>query len=407
MRLAYCVSRFPSATETFIFRELNAVREHEGIGVELLVLFPPKQPFAHPGAERWAQRARRPGPFESVIALGWWARRHPLRLLHAVAVLVSACAGHTGVLGRSLATLPIAAAHARTMRTLEIDHVHAHFATYPTLTAWLCSRLVGVPYSFTVHAHDLFVDQDLLAIGIREARFVVAISEFNRRFLRDHGWGRATPVYVIHCGVEPDSFRFRPRQVPRTGSVRALCVASLEEHKGHAVLLDAIATGGEALARLQLDLVGGGPERQQLEAQIARLGLAQRVHFHGPLGETDVQALLDRADLFVLPSRVARNGQMEGLPNALLEAVACGLPVIASRLSGIPELIRNSEIGLLAEPGDVASLRTVLERALEQGFGIRTDMGRQIVEREFDICKSADQLVALFQGRAMTAGVGG
>jgi colanic acid/amylovoran biosynthesis glycosyltransferase len=398
LRLAYCVNRPPSVTETFIVRELNAVREHEGVELELLALLPPKERSAHPSARYWVERARWPAPIEWLLGVGWWTLRRPLRLLQSLAIVAAGCVRHPRMLARSLATVPIAAAHARTVRALEIDHVHAHFASYSTLAAWLCARLTGVPYSFTAHAHDLFVDQSLLAVELRDASFVVAVSEFNRRFLRDYGGDRDTSVHVIHCGIEPDAYRFRPRQVPATGSVRALCVASLKEHKGHAVLLDALADGGEALARLELDLVGEGPQRPSLEAQVARLGLTERVRFHGSLSEREVQALLDRADLFILPSRIAWNGQMEGLPVALMEAVACGLPVIASRLSGIPELIRDAETGLLAESGDVTSLRAVLEGALACRFAIRGDAGRRQIESEFDIRKSARRLVALFQG---------
>ena len=397
LRLAYCVNRPPGATETFIVRELNAVREHEGIELELLALLAPKERFAHPNARYWVERVTWPSPIECALGLGWWALRRPLRLLHSLAIVVAGCVRRPRMLARSLATVPIAAAHARTVRARKIDHLHAHFAAYSTLAAWLCTRLTGVPYSFTAHAHDLFVDQSLLAVEVCDASFVVAISEFNRRFLHDYGGDRDTPVHVIHCGIEPERYRFRPRHVPPTGLVRALCVASFKEHKGHAVLLDAVAGGGDALARLQLDLVGGGPERQSLEAQAAQLGLTDRVCIHESVAEPEVRALLDRADLFILPSRVARNGQMEGLPVALMEAVACGLPVIASRLSGIPELIRDGETGLLAEPGDVTSLRMALERALAGNFAIRGDAGRRLVESEFDVRNSAARLVALFQ----------
>src|SRR4029079_9087542 len=126
--------------------------------------------------------------------------------------------------------------------------------TYPLLSAWLCHRLNGVPYSFAGHAHDLFVDQSFLRRRVADARFAVAISDYNRRFLTARTDGR-TPVHVVHCGIDPAAHRWRPR-APTARPVRALCVASPQEHKGHDVLLRALAYGGPALEPIELDLVG-------------------------------------------------------------------------------------------------------------------------------------------------------
>src|SRR6185295_7410350 len=131
--------------------------------------------------------------------------------------------------------------------------------------------------------------------------------DFNRAFLARYNPGD-TPVHVVHCGVDPGFAQLRVRAAPEQGPVRALCVASLEEKKGHRVLLRALADGGDALARIELDLVGPGALRGELEALAADLGLGDRVRFHGALPEPAVAALLDRADLFVLASIVERSG---------------------------------------------------------------------------------------------------
>ena len=234
----------------------------------------------------------------------------------------------------------------------------------------------------------------MLTTKVREASFVVTISEFNRDFIREHA-PAATPVHIVHCGVDPDAYGFRPRRVPRAGPVKALCVASLQEKKGHAVLLEALAGGGPTLARLSIDLVGGGELRSSLEAQVRRLGLDDRVSFLGPRSEEEVRALLAQADLFVLPSIVASDGQMEGLPVALIEALASGLPTIATRLSGIPELICDGETGLLAEPADPGSLAEALTRALA-GASPNPRHGRELIERAFDVRESASRMSSLF-----------
>jgi glycosyltransferase involved in cell wall biosynthesis len=392
-KIAYIVSRFPAASETFVVRELNAlVADHE-VEVTLMSLFASNDGFLHEEAKPLLAGLRRPRPAEAAIASGYWLVRRPLRLLGLVARVLAGTWRHPRTLARSLATLPLAAAHARTVRDERIGHVHAHFASYPALAAWLCGRLVGVPYSFTAHAYDIFVSQDLLAEKVAGAEFVVTISEFNRRFLRDFGGDRMTPVEVVHAGVDPRRYTFRERTIPGRGPVAALCVATLQEKKGHAVLLEALASAPE-LERLNVELVGGGELRGPLEAQVAALGLGERVRFLGAREEAEVRTMLDRADLFVLPSLIAADGQMEGLPVVLIEALACGLPSVATRLSGIPELISDRETGVLAEPGDAASLAAALTWVVD-GCELDLAAGRRLVELEFDVRKSAARMAEL------------
>jgi colanic acid/amylovoran biosynthesis glycosyltransferase len=396
VRIAYVVSRFPLASETFVLRELNGVAG-DGFDVELLSLFAPARPFVHPEAERWVATVRRPSQSDAATATAGWLLRAPLTLLRAAARVAWDHRRSPRHLVRALATVPPAAAHARTVRREGIEHVHAHFATYPAITAWLCGRLTGVGYSFTAHAHDLFVDDSALATVVGEATFVATISDFNRRFIAEHVPRAGTPVHLVRCGVRPDAYAHRPRTLPATGPIRALCVASLEEYKGHAVLLRALAEGGPALERIHLDLIGAGSLEASLRTQAAALGLAERVAFLGARTEQEVAAALAAADLFVLPSIVAHDGQMEGIPVALMEALAGGLPTVATRLSGIPELIRDGETGRLATPGDAADLARVLTAVLGDPDGARTraEAGRRLVEDAFDVARSAAQMRTL------------
>jgi colanic acid/amylovoran biosynthesis glycosyltransferase len=402
--VAYVTSRFPEVTQTWLLRELNAVASDPLIECELFSLFPPmkRTGTAHPSAHAWLPRLRRPRPGSAVAALAWWLRRSPARTLRAVAVIVGGYGRRPALLVRALATVPIAAAHARSIVTLGIDRVHAHTATYPLLTAWICHRLTGVPYSFTAHAHDLFVDQSLLRRRLAAAEFAVAISDFNRGFLAAYGGDRRTPVHVIRCGIDLSAYRFRPRAPAANGRVRALCVAGLKEYKGHRVLLEALSTSDPALARIDVDLVGDGPERRSLEERVDALGLADRVKFHGALPEPAVTRLLDRADLFVLPSVIASDGTAEGLPVVLVEALAAGVPAVATRVTGVPELIRHGQTGLLAEPGSVADLQRAIRALLADPVAARAraEAGRAFVERNHDGERSAAALARLFCGRS-------
>jgi colanic acid/amylovoran biosynthesis glycosyltransferase len=403
-RLAYFVSRFPTTTETFVVRELNAVAARPQIEADLYAFFPTPRGVVQESARPWMSRVHRVGPLRSLRAIARWLRRRPLRLTSTFALVVKDHARNPGVLVRSLVTFAGAAVHAETLATHETDHVHAHFASYPALAAWISHRLTGVPYSFTAHAHDLYVHP----LGVRrraaDAEFVASISEFNRRILRTLA-GDAADVQIVHCGVDTERYRFTPHAPPETGPVRGICVASLREKKGHRVLFEALAST-PALERFEFDLVGDGPLRDELEAQVERLGLAARVRFHGDLTEDAVTLMLGEADLFVLPSVVERSGDTEGIPVALMEAMAVGLPVVTSRLSGVPELVREGETGLLADPGDVRGLAQKLSEVLAdpEAARARARTARALVEREFSLESCSMRLVTLFTGERSARG---
>jgi colanic acid/amylovoran biosynthesis glycosyltransferase len=397
IHVVYMVSRFPNVSETFVLRELNEVAATDGVEADLASLFPPSNPFVHPAARPWVSRLRRPGARESATAILWWSLRRPLRLISSALSIGRGYAPRPRLLLRALATLPVAAAHARWIAQSRPDHVHAHFASYPALAAWLCHRMTGISYSFTAHAHDIFVQQCFLDRKIGDASFVATISDFNRRFLLPHRPGDRPPIEVVHCGIDPGAYRFDPRPLRREGPVRLLCVASLQDYKGHRVLFDALGRGGTRLDRVALDLVGAGKLEGELRDRAASLGLEPRIRFHGNLPEPEVARMLGRADGFVLPSVTAADGRQDGIPVALMEAIACGLPVIASRLSGIPELVREGESGALATPGDASDLALQMARLIEGELELNPVAARERIERDFDIARTSARMVELFR----------
>ncbi|MGH2928714.1 MAG: glycosyltransferase, partial [Solirubrobacteraceae bacterium] len=235
MRIAYLVSRFPHVSETFIVRELNAVAEQPGIELTLGSLFAPVDTTLHEAARPWLAELQRPVPLQALRDLLAWTVRRPLRVLSTVAIILAHHLGSPRLLVRALATVPPAAFHARRLARSDAEHVHAHYATYPALAAWVVYRLAGVPYSFTAHAHDIYIDRRLLRRKLADARFAVTISEFNRRLLEQLQQERdaRTPVHLVRCGIEVARYRFVPRRPADAGAVRAACVASLQEYKGH------------------------------------------------------------------------------------------------------------------------------------------------------------------------------
>jgi glycosyltransferase involved in cell wall biosynthesis len=345
---------------------------------------------------------QRPGAAEGVGALARWLARRPLRTLGVIGTVVAGHVRRPRVLVRALATVPLAAAHARRFQRAGVEHVHAHFATYPTLAAWIAHRLAGTSYSFTPHAHDLFVHQAMLARKAADAAFVVGISEFNRRFLHEHV-GAGLDVPIVHYGIDPSRFAFRVR--PEHDPPTIACVARLLPYKGHSVLLRALAGAEPPLTGSRLELVGDGPLRDELEREAVKLGIGDRVWFHGSVSEPEVAAVLAGADVFALPSIIAPDGDMEGIPNALIEAMAAGLPAVSTYQSGVPELIKDGRTGFLAQPGDVDGLRDALVRALtEADPAARAQAARTVVEEEFSTQRSAHRLVELFT--AVSAGAG-
>jgi colanic acid/amylovoran biosynthesis glycosyltransferase len=399
-KVGYIVSRFPVATETFLLREFDRVDRDRSVDVELFSLFRGERGSVHRTGDRWLRRLHRGGPLDAARGLAWWTVRRPGRLLSTVAWVTRAHAARPAILVRALVTTTIAAAHARRVAALGIDHVHACWATYPALAAWVCWRLTGVPYSFTGHAHDLFIHQVGLERKLRDAHFTVTISEHNRAFLAAFGADHAR-VHIVHYGLDLTAYRFRPRGPRPSGTMRALCVASFHEYKAHRVLVEALAAGGPQIDRVEVDLVGEGPLRGEIEELARRRGVLHRLHFLGTLSEQQVAERLDAADLAVLPSIVARNGDTEGIPNALIEALASGVPAVSTRVSGIPELLHDGVTGLLADPEDAVGLRRAIERTLAdpEAAEARARAGRQLVEREFDIDLARRRLVDLFTAR--------
>jgi colanic acid/amylovoran biosynthesis glycosyltransferase len=387
------VSRFPAVTETFIVREMNALAAWDDVEIVLFSLFVARSRWVHQSGRRWLAVHNHASARSAAAGLATWLIRRPIRLLGCFGAVIRGYGRHPDALWRALLTVMLAAGHARTMRREGVEHVHAHFASLPSLAAWVVHRLLDVPYSFTAHAYDIFLGQEMLTRKMGDAQFVIAISRFNRDFLVRLG-GDADKIKVIHCGIDPDHYPYRPRDVAAEGPVNALCVASLQEYKGHETLLRALAAGGDRLERLSLDFVGDGRLRAHLERLAASLGIADRVRFHGALEEAEVRRHLEDASSFVLAAVADKRGNMDGLPVALMEAAACGLPMVSTTISGIPELVVDGETGLLAKPRDVKGLTGALVDLLADwpAATARAERARELVEAEFDIHLSAKAL---------------
>jgi glycosyltransferase involved in cell wall biosynthesis len=397
-RVAYVVSRFPALTETFILEEVRDLRAR-GFDVDVLPLFGARGGEVHAAWPelRTATHGHRTLSLEMAAALVDGLAHHARPLAGAWAEALARTAPSRKLAVRAPVVLLKAALLARRLEAMGVAHVHAHWATHPALAAWAIQRLTGIGYSFTAHAHDLYVDRAMLREKVLGARFVVTISEFNRRLIeRECGAEAAARVHVIRCGVDLAAFAAGQRRAA-AGPPAFVCVAGLRPYKGHAVLLDAVSLLRTRGVDLRVVLVGDGELRGALEDRIAREGLADRVALRGALPHEEIPAALAGATAMVLPSVTARDGQMEGIPVALMEAMAAGVPVISTRLSGIPELVRDGETGLLVPERDAAALADAMARlAADRDLAARlADGGRRLVARDYDGRRNVERLAAL------------
>jgi glycosyltransferase involved in cell wall biosynthesis len=391
------MSRFPKLTETFVLDEILGL-EARGIRVEVFPLWREHAEVVHPEARAVVDRAHFLPTLDLTILKDLLdaLRGRPRVLLGTLWVLLKANWRSPRFLLGALAIFPKAVSFARRMRELGVDHVHAHFASHPAAAAFVVGRLAGLPWSFTAHGSDLHREQAMLAEKVAEATFVVAISEYNRRFILDRvGPAFADRVRIVHCGVEPERFM---RAVSTADVFEFACVGTLHAVKGQRTLIDACAGLERAGIDWRCHLVGDGPDRAALEERARALGLQDRIVFHGALERGGVREVLAGVDVSVAPSVPTQDGRREGIPVVLMEAAACALPLVGSRLSGIPELVRDEETGLLIEPGDVDGLvRALLRLAGDPELRCRLGAAaRALVEQEFSLARNVERLESAF-----------
>jgi glycosyltransferase involved in cell wall biosynthesis len=390
------MSRFPKLTETFVLYEMLAA-EAAGAEVELYPLRRQRETVMHAEARALMDRAHF-APLLSPPVL--WANlkslgRRPRTYLSTLAVLLRRNWGSRRYFAGALALFPKAVYMASRMRRDGITHVHAHFASHPAAAAFVIHRLTGIPYSFTAHGSDLHRDRHMLPEKVAAAAFVVCISNYNKEVvLAECGREFDSKVAVIHCGVDTTIFDPNgPAGVgpggggATRGTFAILCIGTLHPVKGQAVLIEACRKLRESGLPVICHLVGDGPDRVALVRQARAAGLEGVVHFHGRLTRPQVAALLREADTVAAPSVPTRDGRREGIPVALMEAMASGVPVVASRLSGIPELVEDGHTGLLVPPADAAELARAIAR-LQASPALRNRLaaaGRAQVIQAFDL----------------------
>ncbi len=391
-RIGYVVKMYPRFSETFIVTEILEL-ERRGLDLMIFSLRLPVDGRFHPA-------------LAEVSAPVHYLRHSALR----AAELWRATAGATGLPGFD-AALPIlleldhASAHqaielAHAVREQRISHLHAHFASISAAVARVAARLAGIDYTVTAHAKDIFhaeVDHDRLRERIADARQVITVSDFNLDHLHRTFGGDADRVTRIYNGIDLRRFPYtsaadRPDDPAEPPVIAA--VGRLVEKKGFADLIDAAALLRDSGTRFRVDLAGTGPLADELAERVRRLGLADRVRLLGALPQTAVARLVGGAAAFAAPCVVGDDGNRDGLPTVALEAMALGTPVVATGVTGLPEIIDDDRTGLLINQHDPADLAGALARLLDQP-ALRTGLAkaaRDLIEIEFDASRQAAKI---------------
>jgi glycosyltransferase involved in cell wall biosynthesis len=409
-RVAYVVRSWPRLSQTFVLNEALAV-ERLGTELEIFSMVRSGEVLVQRQASTLAapvryldEAAERPWSVRAGEHLAL-ARARPLHHLATVATAAARpglAAGYStsSSLGCLAAAVVVAAALRDKERKGEpVGHLHAHFAHDPALVALLVHRLTGIPFSFTAHARDLYgVPAPALVARAREASRVVTCAAANVEYLRSVLPDNLHPrVMLVRHGVDLDVF-VPPETPPANPVPRLVSIGRLVEKKGFADLLAALARAKAAGAAFRCDVYGEGPLQADLERHRQELGLTGEVTFAGARGQHELVAELRSADLFALTPFVAADGDRDGVPNVVGEAMACGLPVVSTAVGGIPELVRHGVNGLLAPPRDVAATAANLLRLLQEP-DTRARLGRMArstVEAEFDLRSAAGRLVSVF-----------
>jgi glycosyltransferase involved in cell wall biosynthesis len=430
--VAYVLKGYPRRSEIFITSEIHRL-ERLGLRLRLFVLKPADEHEHHPVVDRVLARPvylPATSSLSASAALPWLAAnlraflpalrrvamRRPATLARAAGLAAAqSVRARKGLLAWPrklyLKELLLAVALADAVDAAgDVRHLHAHFAHGSATVAWLAATITGLPFSFTGHAKDVYSPAlnpaGLLGRKIAAARFVVTCTAANREHLLTMANG--TPVHLAYHGLNADFAALVSGGGPRPPSpegpppsqLRVLGVGRLVPKKGFDTLVEACALLRDRGVGFEAVIAGeAGEHLPEVRRRIRRLGLQDVVALAGPRSQAELYDLYRQAGVFCLPCRVLADGDRDGVPNVLVEAMACGLPVVSTPVSGIPELVRHQTNGLLVPPDDPAALADALQRLaadpkLRRRLGAA---GRASVAERFDGDRLAVQMAGLFE----------
>ena len=389
MNVLYVVNRFPKLSESFVINEIHEL-ERRGHRIAVFSLREPEIDMQHEEVEDLDATVGYlpdPGVQSALRTPGTWCLDAAVlrRMLHASSPIHHAGSAYiTGHLLRFVRSLEF-----------EIDHIHGHFLNWPKLAADYVASSLGVTWTTTAHAYGLYSspNERLLRLLSDKMDRVVTISEYNRKYLREEV-GTSSPVDVVHMGIDPSKFEPTDSVVPN----RVLTVARFEEKKGIPDGIEAIGRIRDEVPGLEYHIIGSGEQEELIRDRIESLGLEETVSILGHVSDERLIRELDEAEVFLLPCVIASDGDRDGIPVALMEAMAMETVPVSTTVSGIPELIDHGTNGLLVDPDDVDELSETLSKYFDDESGrVSRAAARQRVVEAFDVRACVDELVGVFR----------
>ena len=402
MLIVYILDGFPSDSEYFI---LNEISELTGKGLDIRIVAMRKSTGVHGAAARYTGNAVlydrnffSPGKLIAHIYLLFSAGRKYIKVVSDVA---GQWRSSPVSLAKGFARFSTGVYFLFLLRKIPVDHLHAHFISVPADIAMIMSGLSGKGFSCSAHARDIYTaDQESLIRKIDRAQFFITCTAYNKRFLERLSRATSRKVFHVYHGIDlaswPAKHPDRPEGKP--SGVRLLTVSRLVEKKGIIHLLEAVKMLRDLGLGVDCVIIGDGPLRQLFERYRDVNGLHTNIHLHGALPQSEVKSFYRSADIFVLPSMIAADGDRDGLPNVLVEALAVGIPVVTTSISAIPELVIHGLTGILVPDRSPDGIRDAILRLLQDKelYEQIARNGRRKVEEEFSIQASTDRLVEIF-----------
>lgn len=392
----YVIGTYPLLTTTFIDREIAELRRR-GVDVRVVSIRRTNRPLS---ATQMASRddvtyVLPASASKAAVANVRFLIRRPTRYVRTLWRLIRGDHPSARHRGKTVLHFFLGVYVTSLVEPRDPARVHAHFLDRATTVAMVMSGLLGIPYSATAHANDIYVDPVLLPEKVAWSDFVATCTGYNAEHLGSVA--DAAKVRLIHHGLDLDSYRVR-NEVPG-GRPAILAVGQLKEKKGFRHLIEACRILESSGRDFVCEIIGEGPLRSMLEDQIRSHGLEDRVRLLGALDHQEVTEHMGRASVFALPSIVTADGDRDGIPNVILEAMAVGLPVVSTRVSAIPEVVLEGETGVLVDPDDPDALAAALANLLDDGEErLRLGRGgRLLVEQSFDIRRNVDELQGILQ----------
>lgn len=405
MTIGYVLKRFPRLSETFVLNEILEL-ERQGFRIEIFSLLRPPPEERHALLEELKACITYLPSSKSLkdIRLHQGLDEEPTDLL---AVQGGDPEGRSSLFnGKSSQDIASLHLKAMTVATLAqsrgVDHLHAHFGSDATTVALLAGRMGGLPFSFTAHARDIYhtyttvaADNAMRRAKISEAAFVATVSDYNKAHLRRLAPVQASRIHRLYNGIDLARFTLKPA-LAEPGLIVA--VGRLIEKKGFGDLISACALLKEEGVDFRCQIIGDGPLHDILQNQIDEGGLQRLVEIAAPQPQERLVGMMQRASIAALPCVVSESGDRDGLPTVLLEAMALGLPVVTTTVSGGPEIVSHGETGLLVEPGDPVGLAASIEALLQSPETmLRMGLaGRQRAEKLFSLVESVKTLSGYF-----------